>query len=92
MPKTKISCFAQESSNVQNFNVQSKLMMKNQNLNIRILDFGVSRAEREVVGERSQGGEALPQGQGGALGSENAGMSSVRLVRIQSAEYPRFPK
>ena len=29
---------------------------------------------------------------GGALGSENAGMSSERRVRIPSTECPRFPE
>ena len=44
------------------------------------------------VGERSQGGEAYGVNLGGALGSENAGMSSENPVRIRIVECPRFPQ
>ena len=43
------------------------------------------------VGERPADSEALPQGQGGVGGSENAGMSSESPMRIRTAESPRFP-
>ena len=48
------------------------------------------RAKWEV-GERSNCSEVLPQGQDGAIGSENAGMSSESEVRILTAECLRFP-
>ena len=44
-----------------------------------------------MVGERSICSEAVGVNRGGADRSENAGMSSEILVRIQDAEYPRFP-
>ena len=52
----------------------------------------VASAIAPVVGERRVGSEALPKGQGGAYGSENAGMSSNNPVRIRITECLRFPK
>ncbi len=49
------------------------------------------RAGCEVVGERSQGSEAVSVRSGGALRSDNAGMSSVRSVKFGSAGNLRFP-
>jgi hypothetical protein len=43
-----------------------------------------AREGRVVVGERCQGGEAAPARGGGALASENAGMSSRRTVNKPS--------
>ena len=48
------------------------------------------RAAR-AVGERSCGGSDRESGRG-AVGSENAGMSSARGVRIPSTDCPRFPE
>ena len=45
-----------------------------------------------AVGERSQGSEAAAEASRGALGSENAGMSNERGVRIPSTDCPRFPE
>ena len=45
-----------------------------------------------AVGERSQGSEAAAEASCGALGSENAGMSNERGVRIPSADCPRIPE
>ncbi len=44
-----------------------------------------------VVGERSYCSEAHGVNRGGAVGSENVGMSSEIMVKIQNAENPRFP-
>ena len=45
-----------------------------------------------AVGERSQGSEAAAEASRGGLGSENAGMSNERGVRIPSADCPRVPE
>ena len=45
-----------------------------------------------AVGERSQAREAAAQACRGGPGSENAGMSNERGVRIPSADCPRFPE
>ena len=45
-----------------------------------------------AVGERSQGSEAAAEASRGGLGSENAGMSNERGVRIPSTDCPRFPE
>ena len=45
-----------------------------------------------AVGERSQGSEAAAEASRGGLGSENAGMSNERGVRIPSADCPRIPE
>ena len=45
-----------------------------------------------AVGERSHGSEAAGEPSRGALGSENAGMSNERGVRIPSADCPRIPE
>ena len=45
-----------------------------------------------AVGERSHGSEAAEEPSRGALGSENAGMSNERGVRIPSADCPRIPE
>src|ERR1700751_5679266 len=52
---------------------------------------GGFRADR-AVGERSQGSEAAAEASRGGLGSENAGMSNERGVRIPSTDCPRFPE
>ncbi len=44
-----------------------------------------------AVGERSNGGEGHDESWTGAIGSENAGMSSESPVRIRTAECLRFP-
>ena len=44
-----------------------------------------------AVGERSQGSEAAVETSRGALGSENAGMSNERRVRIPSTDCLRIP-
>ena len=44
-----------------------------------------------VVGERSEGGEAVGATRGGPLGSENAGMSNESRVRNPAAVSPRVP-
>ena len=44
-----------------------------------------------MVGERCQGREASPARGCGALGSENAGMSNEKFVRIKLAESLRVP-
>ena len=44
------------------------------------------------VGERSDAREAAGEPSRGALGSENAGMSNERGVRIPSADCPRIPE
>lgn len=44
-----------------------------------------------VVGERSQGSEAAAEASRGGLGSENAGMSNERRVRISSTDCVRIP-
>ncbi len=49
-------------------------------------------ASRCAVGERSHGREAAEESSCGALGSENAGMSNERGVRIPSADCPRVPE
>src|SRR3954469_25348828 len=49
------------------------------------------RAPR-AVGERSLATEAAAEASRGGLGSENAGMSNERGVRIPSADCPRFPE
>src|SRR5581483_7027306 len=51
-------------------------------------DLRISRA----VGERSHAGEAAAKASRGRAGSENAGMSNERGVRIPSADCPRFPE
>ena len=51
----------------------------------------ISRLEDEVVGERSDSSEASTVRLGGAVRSENAGMSSERPVRNWLIECPRFP-
>jgi hypothetical protein len=48
------------------------------------------RSDR-AVGERSQASEAAAEASRGGLGSENAGMSNERGVRIPSTDCPRFP-
>ena len=45
-----------------------------------------------AVGERSQASEAAAEASRGGLGSENAGMSNEREVRILSADCPRIPE
>ncbi len=45
----------------------------------------------KLAGERSHGSEAAGEPSRGAMGSENAGMSNERGVRIPSADCPRFP-
>ena len=45
-----------------------------------------------AVGERSHGSEAAAEASRGALGSENAGMSNERGVRIPSTDCPRIPE
>ena len=45
-----------------------------------------------VVGERSNGHRSMTGRTCGALGSENAGMSSEKTVRILSTENLRFPE
>jgi hypothetical protein len=45
-----------------------------------------------AVGERSHGSEAAGEPSRGALGSENAGMSNERGVRISSTDFLRIPK
>ena len=45
-----------------------------------------------AVGERSRAREAAAEASRGGLGSENAGMSNERGVRIPSADCPRFPE
>ena len=45
-----------------------------------------------AVGERSQAREAAAEASRGGLGSENAGMSNERGVRIPSADCPRIPE
>ena len=50
------------------------------------------RAFARAVGERSQGSEAAEESSRGGLGSENAGMSNERGVRIPSTDCPRFPE
>ena len=45
-----------------------------------------------AVGERSHGSEAAAEASRGGLGSENAGMSNERGVRIPSADCPRIPE
>src|SRR6476646_6815517 len=45
-----------------------------------------------VVGERSQAIEAAAEASRGGLGSENAGMSNERGVRIPSTDCPRVPE
>ncbi len=57
---------------------------------VSILEFVFSRALHEVVGERSMGGEGVSTRHAGAHRSENGGMSSEKLVRIQLAKCPRF--
>ena len=44
-----------------------------------------------VVGERSHASEAAAEASRGGMGSENAGMSNERGVRIPSTDCPRFP-
>ena len=44
-----------------------------------------------MVGERSYCSEAIPVRDGGAVRSENAGMSNEINVRNINAESPRFP-
>ena len=44
-----------------------------------------------AVGERSLGSEAAVETSRGALGSENAGMSNERRVRIPSTDCLRIP-
>ena len=46
---------------------------------------------KQVVGERSCSGEVVRVTDGGAAGSENAGMSSVMQVRTLHAECRRVP-
>ncbi len=45
-----------------------------------------------AVAERSQASEAATEVSRGRLGSENAGMSNERGVRIPSTDCPRFPE
>ena len=45
-----------------------------------------------AVGERSGSCEAAARARRGGTGSENAGMSNERGVRIPSANCPRFPE
>jgi len=45
----------------------------------------------QVVGERPHCGEVVPARYGGAVGSENAGMSSENVVRTYVAGSLRFP-
>ena len=49
-------------------------------------------ARKRVVGERSQGSEAAAEASRGGLGSENAGMSNERGVRIPSTDCLRIPE
>src|ERR1700730_18672271 len=49
------------------------------------------RAER-AVGEHSRACEAAAEASRGGSGSENAGMSNERGVRIPSADCPRIPE
>ena len=44
-----------------------------------------------AVGERSRAREAAAKASRGGAGSENAGMSNERGVRIPSTDCPRFP-
>ena len=46
---------------------------------------------KQVVGERPHSGEVARATCGGVVGSENAGMSSERKVRILSTVCSRFP-
>ena len=45
-----------------------------------------------AVGERSYASEAAGEPSRGRMGSENAGMSNEREVRILSADCPRIPE
>src|SRR3954468_15804473 len=45
-----------------------------------------------AVGERSYASEAAAEASRGRVGSENAGMSNERGVRIPSADCPRIPE
>lgn len=45
-----------------------------------------------AVGERSHGSEAAGEPSRGAMGSENAGMSNERGVRISSTDFLRIPE
>ena len=49
-------------------------------------------ARKRAVGERSLASEAAAEASRGGLGSENAGMSNERGVRIPSADCPRVPE
>ena len=49
-------------------------------------------SQDRAVGERSQGSEAAAEASRGGLGSENAGMSNERGVRIPSTDCPRIPE
>ena len=49
-------------------------------------------ARKRVVGERSRAFEAAAEASRGGPGSENAGMSNERGVRIPSTDCPRFPE
>src|SRR5205823_1452180 len=51
----------------------------------------VLRAVR-AVGERSRACEAAAEASRGSAGSENAGMSNERGVRIPSTDCPRIPE
>ena len=48
------------------------------------------RSDR-AVGERSHASEAAAEASRGGMGSENAGMSNERGVRIPSTDCPRIP-
>ena len=56
-----------------------------------------AKHDTEAQGCASIGRGALPERgshterSGGVLGRENAGMSSESMVRIHTAEYPRYP-
>jgi hypothetical protein len=45
-----------------------------------------------AVGERSHAVEAAAEASGGSVGSENAGISNERRVRISSTDFLRFPE
>ena len=47
---------------------------------------------RRAVGERSHASKAAAQASRGGVGSENAGMSNERGVRIPSTDCPRIPE
>ncbi len=53
--------------------------------------FAIRSLWRRMVGERSYCSEAQTVKSGGAVGSENVGMSSASPVKNRTAVNPRFP-